>query len=304
MKTVKVICYCLGYGLVAVCLLLIVLYLPEKYVKNRERYAMEQVNRKLLEMETYKLTFHNFAEKLSAIGRVYWQGGNTQLIQMPDYKSEAEAEELTGYVKKEAKLLLEDMWETKIPINTKELEKQEFYMLYGSQEGEEGNTLPGVYLYRLVYVTEWLGYDNVELEFYLDAEFHKLYRFSVTTLYSNVNPYVDGGLLEKIQNLLKSEIEDVLSVDTLSKYWELEDSYNIKTVYGDDFIWNEKKNWGIGAQDKILMEEKGTDNYYDSGFDIWKYVLFDEMSGGFHMQMGIYMEADAEDENRQVITDG
>lgn len=304
MKTVKVIGYYLGYGLFAACLLLIALYLPENYVKNKERYALEQVHRKPLEMETYKLTFHNFAEKLSAIGRVYWQGGNAQLIQMPNHKNEAEAEELTGYVKKEAKLLLENMWETEIPINVKELEKQEFYMLYGSQEGEDGNALPGVYLYRLVYVTEWLGFDNVELEFYLDAEFHKLYRFSVTTFRSNISPYVDGGLLEKIQNLQKSEVEDILSVDTLSEYWGLEDNYNIKTVYGDDFIWNEKKSWGMGVQDKILIEAKGMEDNYDSWFDVWRYVLYDEKTINFYMQMGIYMETDAEEEKRKVLTDG
>ena len=119
MKTVKVIGYYLSYGLLVACLLLIALYLPEKYVQNKERYALEQIHRKPLEMETYKLTFHNFAEKLYAIGRVYWQEGNVQLIQMPNHKSEAEAEELTDYVKKEAKLLLENMWETELPINAK-----------------------------------------------------------------------------------------------------------------------------------------------------------------------------------------
>lgn len=304
MKTVKVIGYYLGYGLLAACLLLIALYLPEKYVKNKERYALEQIHRKPLEMETYKLTFHNFAEKLYAIGRVYWQEGNVQLIQMPNHKSEAEAEELTGYVKKEAKLLLENMWETELPINAKELEKQEFYMLYGSQEGEDGNTLTGVYLYRLVYVTDWLGFDNVELEFYLDAEFHKLYRFSITTFRSNIRPYVDGGLLEKIQNLQQREVGDILSVDTLSEYWGLEDNYNIKTVYGDDFIWNEKKSWGMGVQDKILIEAKGMEDNYDSWFGVWRYVLYDEKTINIHMQMGIYMETDVEEENRQALTDG
>ena len=168
-------------------------------------------------------------------------------------------------------------------------------MLYGNQDKGNRNALAGMYVYRLVYVTNWLSYDNVELEFYLDAEFHKIYWFSVTTLYSNVRPEEKEELLDRVMGAKKTTLSEVLPQDIMSEYWGLADSYIVEPSYGEEFIWDEKKSWGRGGFDKVFLGEKEEFPDMESRIDVWRYLLYEELGRGFHIEMGVYPE-DKKDE--------
>lgn len=281
--------FVLSSSFVVIGLLAVALFVPGWMLKLSDKGTLKQVNKETLEMDTYELAFHSFAEKLYIIAEAQTRGMGIQMIPMPDNQAEPGNEELTENVICEVDELLENMWNTEIHLEAENLQSRGFYMLYGSDGGEEGNILAGIYLYRLVFVTEWLGYDNVEFEFYLDAEFRKLYRFSINTTHSNVAPDWNG-ITKEIWNVRKTELDEVLQLDDLLVYWGLLDSYHVEIHKGDEFVWDEKKNWGKGSQDTIYLKE------YESVLDdelclnVWSYLTCEGLGNTFHLQMGVWLD--------------
>lgn len=272
-------------------LLLVTFCVPELLVRLTDRQAIGQVNTRKLEMNTYELTYHNFAEKLYTIAAAREEGIATQLIQMPDDEKEIDDEELTEYVVQEANELFEKMWGTKINLQAEELVKRELYMMYG--DDGRNNLLPGIYVYRLVYRTEWLGCDNVEFEFFLDTQFHKLYRFSVNNQATNIVAKDTEGLIAQIERAYKEALDVVLPLEVLVQYWELEKSYSVKYDYGEEFCWKEKKNlWGKGAEDPLLLSENSGTIGLTLPLSVWSYLTCASEFNMFHMQMGIWLETE------------
>lgn len=267
-------------------LLLLAFGVPDLLMRLEDRHSIGQVNTKKLEMDTYELTYHNFAEKLYTIAVAGAEGIATQLIQMPDDVKEISNEELTEYVVQEADELFEKMWGTKIELHADEIVKREFYMLHGDN-GK--NLLPGFYVYRLVYMTEWLGCDNVEVEFFLDAQFHKLYRFSVNNQYTNIGMKEDTVFGQSIMRAQEETLDVVLPLDILVQYWELENSYSVE-YKGEEFYWEEKKElWGKGAGDTLLLQEKNGTIVPTMPLSVWSYLTRAEFDL-YHMEMGVWLE--------------
>ena len=278
--------------------------IPDWYVKLKDQRTMEQVNRRMLEMDTYELTFHNFAEKLYTIAGAQGKGIGIQLIEMPDNETDVGNEELTGYIMQELEMLLEKTLENDVYLDAEDLSDRSLYMLYGSYAGENSNALAGIYLYKLVYVTEWMGYDNVEMEFYMDVEFHKLYRFSISTFYSNVTPTEGAEFIKLLQGDWETMLSEGISLDMLSEYWELEKTYQTESVYGDEFTWKEKKNmWGKGVEDVIFLREKKDVLGAAMPLHVWSYLTYSGEFQLFNMQMGIWLESEYSDTEVYDYTD-
>ncbi len=270
-------------------LLLLAFGVPDLLMRLEDRHSIGQVNTRKLEMDTYELTYHNFAEKLYTIAVAGTEGIATQLIQMPDDEMEISNEELTEYIVQEADELFEKMWGTKIMLQADELVKREFYMMYG--DAGKNNLLPGIYVYRLVYMTEWLGCDNVEVEFFLDAQFHKLYRFSVNNQKTNIVMGEEKDFWEKIMRAQEQALDVVLPLDVLAYYWELENSYSVE-YKGEEFYWEEKKNmWGKGAGDALLLQEKNGTIVPAMPLSVWSYLTLSEFNI-FYLEMGVWLETE------------
>lgn len=267
-------------------LLLIAFGVPDLLMRLEDRNSIGQVNTQKLEMDTYELTYHNFAEKLYTIAVAGAEGIATQLIQMPDDVKEISNEELTEHVVQEADELFEKMWGSKIELQPEELVKREFYMLHG---GNGMNVLPGFYIYRLVYMTEWLGCDNVEVEFFLDAQFHKLYRFSVNNQYTNIVMEEETDFWQSVIRAREETLDEVLPLDVLVQYWELENSYSVE-YKGDEFYWGEKKKlWGKGSGDTLLLQEKNGTIVPTMPLSVWSYLTQADFNM-YHMEMGVWLE--------------
>ena len=296
MKKMKSVLYVAGSFLIVAGLLTVAFFSPDWMMRWNDKNTLEKVNKETLEMDTYELNYHNFAEKLYTIAEAQTMGVGIQMIPMPDNEGEPGNEELTEDVMREIDMLLTNMWNTDIQLKAENLESRGYYMLYGNKDGGEGNILTGIYLYKLVYVSEWLGYDNVEFEFYLDAEFRKLYRFSVSTTHSNVAPDREG-ITEAIWDARKTELDEVLQLDDLLVYWGLFDSYYVEVSKGDEFVWDEKKSWGKGSQDMFFLKEYGSTLEKESGLGVWSYLTCEEAGNSFHMQMGIWLDENYIDMN-------
>lgn len=281
-----------GSGLLRVLLagglLLLAFGVPDLLMRLGDRHSIGQVNTQKLEMDTYELTYHNFAEKLYTIAVAGAEGIATQLIQLPDDEKEVSNEELTEYIAQEAGELFEKMWGTKIELQAEEMVKREFYMLYG--DDGKNNLLPGIYVYRLVYMTEWLGCDNVEVEFFLDAQFHKLYRFTVNNQKTNIVMEEEKDFLKKIMSVQKEALDMVLPLDVLVQYWELENSFSLE-YQGEEFYWKEKNIWGKGAADVLFLQEKNGTIIPAMSLSVWSYLTLSEFNM-FHLEMGVWLETE------------
>ena len=258
----------------------------------KDKQILEQINRKTLDMDTYELKYRNFAEKLFSIAGVMTEQIPAQLILMPDDVKVSD-EELTEYVVQEVDALLEKMWEEDILLESEDLKTRELYMMFGSNQEESSNALAGIYLYRLVYVTDWLDYDNVEFEFFIDEQFHKLYRFFVSTFGSNIAPESAKGLLEKVILAPKKGIDLILPMNLLVEYWELENNYQIDGIQQDEFSWQEEYSfWGMGSEDKVFLTERDEFVGPAFGLPVWRYSTYTDFNL-FHMQVGVWLDTDA-----------
>lgn len=292
MQVIKKIGFITGNAMIVGSLLFAAFYVPKQLLIWKDKQTLEQINRQTLEMDTYELEYHNFAEKLFAISGAMKEQIPTQLILMPDDRKVSD-EELTEYVMQEVDVLLEKMWEEDIILLPADLKTRELYMMFGNSQEESNNALAGIYLYRLVYVTKWLGYDNVEFEFFIDEQFHKLYRFSVNTFSSNTAPESTEKLVEMMKMARKKGLENILPMNMLLEYWELENSYQVDGVQENAFNWQEENMvWGIGSEDTVFLTERDGLVGPAFGLPVWRYLMYNEFAL-FHMQMGVWLETDA-----------
>lgn len=251
-KRAGIVC---GNILLVGCLLMAAFFVPEWFVKMQDESSLGQEKAKKLEMNAYELTYHNFAEKLYLIADSEAQGAPMQVVQMPD--SEVTDEELTEYVEHEIDILLEPILDVSLSVKSEELKERKLYMLYSSMPGEISNAFAGIYVYKLTYVIEGFGYDNMELTFMLDSEFYKLYGFHINTLLSDTSLVSLSKMNTQLVNAKEGGLDEVLSLDRLIEYWELEENYDLEEVKGEkEQFWVEKKfGWGRFACDYLYLSE-------------------------------------------------
>lgn len=271
LKKAGIVC---GNILLVGSLLFVAFLMPEWIAKMKDESSLGQEKSQKLEMNAYEVTYRNFAEKLYFIASNLAFGIEMQVVQMPD--SEVPDEELTEYVTREADSLLTSLWETSFSVKPEGLRERKLYMLYSSKPGETGNAFAGIYFYKLTYVMEVFGYDNMELTFLLDSEFHKLYGFAINTLKSNASPEEPGELNPRLLRVKEEGLAQALSLDKLIDYWELEENYGVEEIKeGNEQFWKgEKYGWGRFSCDYLYLYENRS--AYSCPLTISRYVLYQE----------------------------
>lgn len=299
LKRAGIVC---GNILLVGSLLLAAFFVPEWFVKMKDESSLGQEKAIKLEMNTYELTYHNFAEKLYLIANYETMGIVMQAVQVPD--NEVTDEELTEYVVQEIDALLEPVLDISLSVKPEELMEREQYMLYGNMPGETSNAFAGIYFYKLTYVIEGFGYDNFELVFLLDSEFHKLYGFSMNTLKSNTIPPESNKLNTRLISAEDQGLDAALPLDKLIDYWELEENYHLEVVKDEkDQFWKEKKfAWGRYAGDYLCVSDRGTVYGINYPLAISRYLLYTEYNS-FVIKMGLLLLDEYTSSTVEYVTD-
>ena len=247
---------CWGLLCVAfICLLLAAAFwVPEIIARLQDKRILNQVNTQSVELNTYKLSYQSFAEKLHTIGLAISEGMVVDTIQLIEDGSEVSDEDLTEYARQEVEELLNGRlgMDIQIPLGT--LEGRELYSVFSRNAGESENLLSGIQFYKLTYnLSGYYGYDHMILALYMDAEFHKLYAFCMDSLTAQVVSY-DSFFSEETTDIMVEN--DLSSTYLLIDYWGLTEGYAVGVESIGYEKWEAtKKNGGLWSEDCIIFKE-------------------------------------------------
>lgn len=246
-----------GWGLLYIALVGMLLagafYVPEILTRLQDRHTLGQVNTQLVELNTYKLSYENFGEKLHTIARAVAEGTIIDTIQLIEDSSAVSNEELTEFAMQEVEELLNARLGMNICLSLEDLESRELYSIFSRNTGGSENLVSGIQFYKLTYdLSEAYGGPNMYLVLYLDAEFHKLYAFCVDTMAAQVATEFGVFATEEAKYALR-EREEYLT-NALLDYWELTEDYRV-SIQSYDAYGAAEKVGGLWGEDYVIFEE-------------------------------------------------
>ncbi len=163
------------------------LYMPKLLNQFYDEQTLGQIHAKKLEFDLYEPAYASFEEKLHAIGMALADGAELELIENI-VESDDVALQIEESVKQEIELLLRKGLQIEVEMDAFQMSSCKLYTVFGSGRNS-GNVLSGVQVYELQYVPKEISGNSPEEEiekryfnnllFYVDAEFHKIYAFSM-----------------------------------------------------------------------------------------------------------------------------
>lgn len=272
-------------GLLIACLLAAAFGAPVIINAVYDARMQGQVNSREVRLNTYELAYEHFAEKLYALGGMLQNGMAVENIRLLEDEGSLPGSELTALASQEVEVLLNQGLGMNIHFTEDNLRLRKLCTVLGRDTVNGENMLSGVRFYKLIYdlgeqteeeyggITNSIAQTDVasgQLTLYLDAEFYKLYAFTLENVSQEQLQATAEQALEleklgtKAEKVLRQEQENITQL--FLEYWGAGAYYDIDLVYDTGENWQaEKGYYGYYFNSRLYLKE-------DAYLDVWMSV--------------------------------